>query len=530
VLPCRVADSTTPDPRVGRVLQGRYRIVEPLGSGGMGVVYRGERVGLGRTVAVKFVWAAAAQDDQVRKRFEIEAQAMSRLTHRTCVGVIDFGVDEGSPYLVMDFAKGQTLRARLDAGAIPAAEALHVARQILGGLAHAHEQGITHRDIKPDNIILTEASGFDTEVRILDFGLAKLKDVSSALSTGFALGTPRYMSPEQTVGGAVDARSDLYAVGVLLFEMLTGETPFVSDQYIEVLRMHRELAAPALRERGSGATFSPALEAAVARVLKKSPEARFASAAAFAAALEATPEADAPVTAPPVERAQRTTAVGKKVTPLAVAPTLASAPALPAARRPLRYWPVLAAALPLIAVAVWLVVREPSRAPDPTPAPTPSAEATKAPQPTPDPVPVPVPPPAMREEIAGLDQARALVRGGRAGTALEALRKLRARNPKDAEIHYLMGRAYFDKLWWNDGFEAYHAAIALDPSYRTDRDLITDVLKSLVSDRYGAAGARFVEREIGAAAVPYVEDLTRSKSVNIQKRATRLLPRLGAKR
>src|SRR5512147_855768 len=148
------------DRNVGKVLQGRYRIVEPLASGGMGVVYRGERIGLSRAVAIKFVWPAIAKIEQTRKRFEIEAQAMSRLSHPSCVGVIDFGVEDGAPYLVMDFASGRTLGTVLKAGRLPVAEALHVARQILGALAHAHAQGIIHRDIKPDNIILSETSGF----------------------------------------------------------------------------------------------------------------------------------------------------------------------------------------------------------------------------------------------------------------------------------------------------------------------------------------------------------------------------------
>src|SRR5438094_5261476 len=157
------------------VLQGRYRVIELLASGGMGVVYRGERIGLGRPVAIKFIWPWIAQEEQIRKRFDIEARAMSRLTHPSCVGVIDFGVEDGAPYLVMDFASGRTLGTILKAGRIPLAEALHIARQILGALAHAHAQGITHRDIKPDNIILSETSGFGAQVRILDFALAQLK-------------------------------------------------------------------------------------------------------------------------------------------------------------------------------------------------------------------------------------------------------------------------------------------------------------------------------------------------------------------
>src|SRR5262249_42795938 len=204
-------------------------------------------------------WPWIAQEEQIRKRFDIEARAMSRLTHPSCVGVIDFGVEEGAPYLVMDFASGRTLGSALKAGRLPVAEGLPVARQRPGALPRARGQGITHRDIKPDNVILSETSGFGAQVRILDFGLAKLKDSSASVTTGLALGTPSYMAPEQTCGEPVDARSDIYAVGVVLFEMLTGVRPFRSEKMSELMRMHRETPPPKLRDAAPEAKLSAAM-------------------------------------------------------------------------------------------------------------------------------------------------------------------------------------------------------------------------------------------------------------------------------
>ena len=279
-----------PDPRVGQVLQGRYRILERVAAGAMGVVYRGERVELSRAVAVKFLhpWIAAQQT--FRTRFETEARAMSRLNHPNCVSVIDFGV-EGSPYLVMDYITGGTLRKVLEWGRLSPVRAVAIARQILAGVAHAHAQGIIHRDLKPDNMILTDTDGLPDHVKILDFGLAKLRD-GPAKTSGLAIGTPSYMSPEQTgAPGEIDGRTDIYAVGVVMHEMLAGAKPFASEKVAEILLMHRDQAPPPLRQVVPAAGISPALEAVVLRAMAKKPDERYQTAAAFAAALEEVPEA-----------------------------------------------------------------------------------------------------------------------------------------------------------------------------------------------------------------------------------------------
>ncbi len=281
----------------------------------MGVVYRGERVQLGRPVAVKFLHPWIAAQKTFLSRFENEARAMSRLGHPNCVSVIDFGVESG-PYLVMDFVTGKTLRDAVHGqGPQPPARALHIVRQLLAGLAHAHAQGIVHRDLKPDNLILTDEVGLDDHLRILDFGLAKLRD-GPAMTAGMAVGTPSYMSPEQSgAAGTVDARSDVYSVGVLLFELLTGRKPFEAQQIGELILMHREVPPPSVRALAPAAGISPELEALVLKALSKRQEDRPQSAAEMAAALDATPEGGVRAEAP---------------APPPVSPAPAASPAAPA--------------------------------------------------------------------------------------------------------------------------------------------------------------------------------------------------------
>jgi len=295
-----MAESAT-DPRLGAVLQGRYKIHSRIAAGGMGVVYRGERVPFGRAVAIKFLHAPLAADKEFLRRFDLEARAMSRLGHPHCVSVIDFGVDDGAPYMVLELAQGKTLREIMDAGAMPPQRALHITRQLLAGLAHAHGQGIVHRDIKPANIMLGEATGTGDHVRILDFGLAKLRDIGSAdVSTvQIAVGTPSYMAPEQGLGKRVDARSDVYSTGVLLFELLTGQKPFVADETVDLLEMHRETPAPLLRVVAPERGFSAALEAVLQKAMAKAPDERFQTAAEMMDALAASPESGRPTTLPP---------------------------------------------------------------------------------------------------------------------------------------------------------------------------------------------------------------------------------------
>ncbi|HSD86123.1 MAG TPA: protein kinase [Kofleriaceae bacterium] len=272
----------------GTVLDGRYQVIEPIAEGAMGSVYRGERLKLGRAVAIKIMHQELPDELASRQRFEREAKLMALLEHPNCVSVMDFGVHEDKPFLVMDLVRGTSLLELLDkTKRFEPTRAIDIVRQVLSGLAHAHELGIVHRDIKPANIMITEKAGLGSQVRILDFGLARLTESSTKLTTGIVVGTPNYMAPEQCKGSDVDARTDLYACGVLLFEMLTGRKPFVADDPIAVVRKHLLEKPPTLSSVEPNVHFGQQLEDIIAKALAKAPADRFDSAVDMSKALEA---------------------------------------------------------------------------------------------------------------------------------------------------------------------------------------------------------------------------------------------------
>jgi serine/threonine protein kinase len=271
---------------IGTVLDGRYQVIEAIAEGAMGGVYRGERLQLGRAVAIKVMHQELPDELASRQRFEREAKLMALLEHPNCVSVIDYGVHDEKPYLVMDLVRGTSLIELLDRETkLEVAKSCDIIRQVLAGLAHAHELGIVHRDIKPANIMISEKAGFGQQVRILDFGLARLTEGSTKLTTGIVVGTPNYMAPEQCKGSDVDARTDLYACGVVLFEMLTGRKPFVANDPIQVVRKHLTERPPTLASALPNVDFGD-LEHVIAKSLSKAPADRYASAVEMAKAIE----------------------------------------------------------------------------------------------------------------------------------------------------------------------------------------------------------------------------------------------------
>jgi eukaryotic-like serine/threonine-protein kinase len=273
---------------------GPYEIISPLGAGGMGEVYRARDSRLGREVAVKVLPASFSSDAERLRRFEQEARAASQLNHPNIVTVHDFGTHEGAPYVVQELLEGETLRERLKEGAISPRKSVEYAIQIANGLAAAGEKGIVHRDLKPENVFITT----DERVKILDFGLAKLVqpemsagEASSLPTTpsmtdpGLVLGTVGYMSPEQVRGKNVDHRSDIFALGTILFEMLSGSCAFRRDSTADTMSAILKEDTPELS--ASNTKISPALDRVVRRCLEKKPEMRFHSASDLAFALEA---------------------------------------------------------------------------------------------------------------------------------------------------------------------------------------------------------------------------------------------------
>jgi serine/threonine protein kinase/Tol biopolymer transport system component len=271
---------------------GAYEIVAPLGSGGMGEVYRARDTKLNRDVAIKIVPEALAADPTALARFQNEAQAVAALSHPNILGIFDVGADRGIPFAVMELLEGETLRERLNQGGLPSRKAIEYATQIAAGLAAAHARGITHRDLKPENVFVTR----DGRVKILDFGLAKATAPAATGGASFeatlnvtlpgtVLGTVGYMAPEQVRGQAVDHRSDFFAFGAILYEMLAGQRAFSGPSSVETMNAILKEDPPELTR--TNATLSPALDRIVRRCLEKNPDERFQSARDLGFALEA---------------------------------------------------------------------------------------------------------------------------------------------------------------------------------------------------------------------------------------------------
>ncbi|MGJ5897618.1 serine/threonine protein kinase [Streptomyces sp. V2] len=265
---------------------GRYQVRGLLGEGGMASVHLAYDSVLDRQVAVKTLHSQLGREEAFRERFRREAQAVAKLTHTNIVSVFDTGEDvsggETTPYIVMEFVEGQPLGSVLDTdvtqyGAMPADKALQITADVLAALDISHEMGLVHRDIKPGNVMMTKRG----VVKVMDFGIARAMQsgVTSMTQTGMVVGTPQYLSPEQALGRAVDARSDLYSVGIMLFQLVTGRLPFDADSPLAIAYAHVQEEPP--RASSINRALPPAVDALIARALKKNPNERFPSAVAM---------------------------------------------------------------------------------------------------------------------------------------------------------------------------------------------------------------------------------------------------------
>jgi serine/threonine-protein kinase len=276
---------------IGTVVNN-YQVVSILGEGGMGAVYLAEHPFMGRKAAIKVLRKDLAEDRTLVERFMNEARAANAIRHPNIIDIIDVGLlPSGIPYLMMEFLDGESLAKRIERQRpMPVAEAVDVAVQTASALAAAHEKGIVHRDLKPDNLFLIPEPGRPFgRVKVLDFGIAKLRGELSGsgakTQTGAIMGTPPYMSPEQCRGISddIDQRTDVYALGIILYEMLTGTPPFVSQGWGELVHMHISKPPPPLRARNPD--IPPELEAVILKALAKEPEARWSSMAEIESAL-----------------------------------------------------------------------------------------------------------------------------------------------------------------------------------------------------------------------------------------------------
>ncbi|MDH5671772.1 MAG: serine/threonine protein kinase [Myxococcales bacterium] len=530
------------------MLDERYRLDEELGAGGGGAVYRARHLGLDKDVAVKLLLDEHAGDPALKRRFEREARATAALSHPHIVGMSDFGIADGRPYLVMELLQGTDLYEYLaQHKPLPVATALAIAEQTLEALAYAHEQGLVHRDLKPQNIYMQAVSGREIHVRVLDFGLAKFVDadrktIGPALTqSGMVLGTPAYMSPEQIGASArVDARADVYSLGILLYEMLAGERPFGGSP-MDIARQHLMQPLPKVTAARPKLEHGAALEAVLARATAKEPAARFANASEMLEALRAL-YPDARMSGGSV-MTRRASLGGALEMPKNAPPRAGGASGLRVA--------VPAAALALGGLLFWMFAgpkteesggdrpKAVAQQAAPTPAPTaataasadeaPTAETqartdtTAAERALADPWAQGIPA-ALEPIVSRLDRGRDI------SSRMEAKLRSHHRSESDARALLLLGRAYVARGWRPDGLEKYLEAYEADPAMRGDPHMLEDLIGLAAHSATGRTARTALQEIYGPSALPALRERLKSADLARSDRATyeRLLQTLQA--
>lgn len=546
-----IGNDLEPDTLLGQVLENRYRLEGVLGEGGMGVVYRAEHLKLGRSVAIKVLQTEYALNELLLQRFEREAKTLAALTHPHIVSVTDYGIAEGMPYLVMELLEGETLRERLEKEVrmVPA-QALDIIEQLLQALAYAHRQGLIHRDLKPANLALQCVEGKGEQLRVLDFGLAKFltPESGSASSvvltkTGAVMGTPAYMAPEQSVGGETDARTDVYAVGMILYEMVTGERPFDGDPS-DLLRKALLEPVPSL-ERGRPELGSvPELDAVIQRATAKDPGDRFADAGQMLAAVRRVPRMHSAGTgrpaAPPARRANLLSRPVVWLAPLAGLILIALAVLVAGLRSdgPLADGPLADGPLEDEGEDELGGAAEKISAEDDEEAPLSAGDDGASGGDGP----AERDPKRAAPEFAGLPQdpwarpaprllgqvKRALDRGQAVSKRSDqALRRIGLRG-RDGRAFVLLGRAYIARGWRSDGVEAFEEAVEIDPAVRGDRAMLRALLDLVADASVSVKSSSAVHSIYGAEAVPAVQKRLESAGVSAdaKRRYSQLLARL----
>jgi hypothetical protein len=515
--------ASVPDPLVGRILNGRYEVVARLGVSGVGVVYRGRQVQLDRLVAIKVLQQSAAESPGWRRRFEREARVLSALAHPNIVRITDFGIDGEVPYLVTELLEGKTLADLINEGPVSPARALDVVRQTLRALAFAHDQVIAHRDLRPANIFLQALPAETDQVRLLDFGTAKLLEGTSSPS-------PSYMAPEQVKAERVDTRADIYAAGVILFELLAGRPPYVADTPEGVMEAHVAAPVPSLAAARPDLSIARLVQPVIDRALAKKPADRYPKAMWMLSALEAL-DGGSRDAAPSAQRAPTPLARSVRRAPepptVKTRPRVAGESGAPARRahpwRTAIALAVLAAAVttgvtfmrrhrgPLLESAKPVVAESPAPAPQATPAPPASAPAPatqtqtnpanavapgqRARDPWQEPVPEVLA--RIREKLQGgarLDEA-----------ALGPAYAFARQNPGDPRPWLLIAHAHAQLGWMSDSVERYQRAHRADPTCRGDPQMLEDLLKAVTHRAAGRNAAKAIRDIYGTEALPALE-------------------------
>jgi serine/threonine-protein kinase len=519
----------------GELIDSRYRITGHLGRGGMGHVYRAEHVKIRRPVALKLLRSEFRNLPGFQERFEREAFASGKLRHPNCVAVTDCGtLDDGSSFLVMELLEGRSLVDVLETERrVSVTRALRIARHALRGLGHAHAADVIHRDVKPENIFLVRHGDDHEFAKILDFGIAKLIGDSAGkdlTQVGIALGSPRYMSPEQATGRPLDPRSDLYSLTTVLFELIAGRNPFYADDPMEAVRMHVKKPPPTFADVDPMLSVPPAVEALVLRGLSKDADGRPQTADEYITAIDAI--LAAPIARSPVPVPARVPAPAVQPVPVPVpAPVHVHAPrpadTIPVPARPRapsrdhRRWYVIGGILAILVIAIAIGASD-SANPDAASGGDDDGEITM----DPEVLGAGVPAEALAN-IPALAGVQSDIRAGNLDAAHRALKKLRSQHRQDPHVHYLLGHVYMQKRWWSDGFDAYRDAVAGHPAYRDDRVLIRNAIRNLSSPSQAYRGERFLSNEIGAPAIPLLEDAAEhAQSKRVRENAARLLDKM----
>ena len=309
---------------IGHTVAGRFKLEELIGQGGMGKVYRARHLALDRQVCLKMLKPTLLDDPTLVGRFEREAKAVSRLNHPNVIQVLDFGRNDpdGALFIAMEYVQGRDLRALLrDDWPVPEERLCAIMAQALAALAEAHAHNVIHRDLKPENIMVEQRRDQPDFVKVLDFGIAKVldSDLPGLTRTDVVCGTPQYMAPEQATGTSLDRRCDLYSVGVILYQMTTGELPFDGKNSMEVLTRHVQEQPVPPRQRAPRAPISPEMEAVILRALQKDPERRPQTAEEFRGLLLEVGRLDArraPLIAPSTPRRSTQPSISRVTLPV----------------------------------------------------------------------------------------------------------------------------------------------------------------------------------------------------------------------
>ncbi|MFT5355870.1 MAG: serine/threonine protein kinase [Polyangiales bacterium] len=517
---------------LGTVIESRYRIERVLGVGGVGVVYEARHLRLQHLVALKLLRGGFDTAPLVKRRFEREARVLSELSHPNIVGLTDYGMHDGAPYLVMERLEGRGLEVWLAEEVATPAEGIRIMKDVLRGLAFAHDKGFLHRDIKPANIFLQKLADGEEHPKLVDFGLAKLfasdadeeegEGEPTLTRAGSILGTPAYMAPEQASGSTVGTAADVYSAGVVLFEILAGRPPFSADRRTELLRQHMIDDVPDPSFFRAGLETTPELRALLLRALAKEPAARHKDGRELLAALEALPLEAAWVQ--DTDRSDATRSVVRR--------TLVSRPTKSGPRAPWLY-PLIALVVGAALVgAVWALVgseesstnrrasavgaagnavdeAEPERRSIEEVMPAPETALLDGADPFSRPMPE-----ALAHLASSLAESEELDRDAHRETRL-----YQRLHPEDPRPTLLLAHDLADRASWPQAVERYELAYSRWPETMGDPHMQRDLILALVQGEEGAA--RLLVLAFGEDAVPAVQE----RLAHSEHRPTRLLLR-----